>query len=384
MAKTTGKETQAVTVVATVTTAQPAPAVGLDTVIADLLTGLTSPHTRRSYENGLKEFRTWWDGGGKVYSLNSKVDRAAMVQWKKHLQDTGKSASTVNVRMAALKFLLKEMADRGMLDYSSDVASVVSVKGARERGTKRGRWLSTVQAQALLDAPGTSTLHGLRNTAIIALMLGAGLRRSEVAALTNGHLRQLGERWALVDIMGKGLKVGTVPLAQWTVDAVRGWQGQRLRLEMKINQWTHGNNPLKEIRVTVDTALFTPLPPVVGRGACVFGHRYITSPMSVEAIWKVIRKYGAVIGVPDLTPHDIRRTFAELANAGGADLKQTQLSMRHSNISTTSKYLSKEQNLVTAPCDYIGLRFVAHGKEGHGHTYAAGEVETAEESADDE
>ena len=56
-------------------------------------------------------------------------------------------------------------------------------------GVRTGNWLSLKQAQALLDAPDITTRKGLRDRAIIAVLLGCGLRRSEVAALTMGHIQ---------------------------------------------------------------------------------------------------------------------------------------------------------------------------------------------------
>jgi site-specific recombinase XerD len=64
-------------------------------------------------------------------------------------------------------------------------------------------WLSIRQAQMLLNAPDVSTNKGLRDRVILAVLLGCGLRRSEVAALTFGHIRQRDGRWCIVDLVGK-------------------------------------------------------------------------------------------------------------------------------------------------------------------------------------
>jgi site-specific recombinase XerD len=55
-------------------------------------------------------------------------------------------------------------------------------------GIRVGNWLSVRQAQSLLNAPDLSTVRGLRDRAILAVLLGCGLRRSEVAALTFGNI----------------------------------------------------------------------------------------------------------------------------------------------------------------------------------------------------
>jgi site-specific recombinase XerD len=64
-------------------------------------------------------------------------------------------------------------------------AGIARVKSAKSMGVRMGNWLSLKQAQALLNAPDITTTEGLRDRAIIAVLLGCGLRRSEVAALND-------------------------------------------------------------------------------------------------------------------------------------------------------------------------------------------------------
>src|SRR5437867_725577 len=84
------------------------------------------------------------------------------------------------------------------------------------------RWLTQAQAQTLLDAPDTASLKGVRDQAILGVLLGCGLRRSELAALTFGHLQRDG-RWAIVDIVGKGNRMRTVPMPAWTRVLIDRW-----------------------------------------------------------------------------------------------------------------------------------------------------------------
>jgi site-specific recombinase XerD len=79
--------------------------------------------------------------------------------------------------------LAVEAADNGLLAPEL-AAGITSVKGAKSKGVRVGNWLSVQQAQKLLNAPDVSTNKGLRDRAMLAVLLGCGLRRSEVAALT--------------------------------------------------------------------------------------------------------------------------------------------------------------------------------------------------------
>lgn len=82
-------------------------------------------------------------------------------------------------------------------------------------GIRVGNWLSQRQAQTLLSTPNISTVSGLRDRAILAVLLGCGLRRSEVAALTFAHVQQRDGRWCIVDLVGKHGRVRTAPMPAW-------------------------------------------------------------------------------------------------------------------------------------------------------------------------
>jgi integrase/recombinase XerD len=69
----------------------------------------------------------------------------------------------------------------------------------------------------------------------------------------------------------------------------------------------------------------------------------------------MVKHFGSEIGVPNLAPHDLRRTFAKLAHKGRSGLEQIQLSLGHASITTTERYLGVRQDLTDAPCDHRGL-----------------------------
>jgi site-specific recombinase XerD len=75
-----------------------------------------------------------------------------------------------------------------------------------------GNWLTAGEASALWQLPDRQTLTGKRNRAILAILLGCGLRRRELAELTVESIQKREERWAIVDLVGKGRHIRTVPV----------------------------------------------------------------------------------------------------------------------------------------------------------------------------
>jgi hypothetical protein len=75
--------------------------------------------------------------------------------------------------------------------------------------------------------------------------------------------------------------------------------------------------------------------------------------MSDKSISRIVAKYAHILGLGDIAPHDLRRTFAMLARSGGAELEQIQLSLGHASIATTERYLGTKQSMVDAPCDRL-------------------------------
>lgn len=81
-------------------------------------------------------------------------------------------------------------------------------------GVRLGNWRTAEQAKALLDAPNTERVRGKRDHAMLAVLLGCGLRRSELVHLTIDHLQQREDHWAIVDLIGKGGHIRTVPVPE--------------------------------------------------------------------------------------------------------------------------------------------------------------------------
>lgn len=85
------------------------------------------------------------------------------------------------------------------------------------------RWKRRFEAQDLILAPDAGTLKGLRDRAMLAVLLGCGLRKSEVSALTFAHIQERDGRWCIVDLVGKHNRVRTTAMPPWVKVAIDSW-----------------------------------------------------------------------------------------------------------------------------------------------------------------
>src|SRR5262249_43307186 len=146
---------------------------------------------------------------------------------------------TINLRLGAVRRLAYEAADYGLL--SSDLAAGIRrVKGVKKLGVRLGNWLTAEQGNAFWQAPDRQRLKGKRNRALLALPLACGLRRHEAVALTLDHLQRREEHWAVVDLIGKGGHIRTVPVPDWVKTELDDWPTadaiDRGRLFRRVNK----------------------------------------------------------------------------------------------------------------------------------------------------
>src|SRR5579863_1991661 len=182
-----------------------------------VLDSVSSPITKRVYNMALDEFMSWFQQAPRP-----GFTKATVSAWRVSLEDRRLGSSSIIIRMSAIRKLAAEAADNGLLAPEL-AAGIARVKSVKSTGIRVGNWLSQRQAQTLLNAPDVTTVRGLRDRAILAVLLGCGLRRSEVAALTFGHIQQRDGRWCIVDLRGKHGRVRTVPMATWTKVAIDAW-----------------------------------------------------------------------------------------------------------------------------------------------------------------
>jgi integrase len=163
---------------------------------------------------------------------------------------------------------------------------------------------------------------------MLALLLGCGLRRSELLALEVGQIEQREGRWVIPDLTGKGNRRRTVPVPAAVKHRVDAWV-EAAGLDPKLGG-----------------RLFRP----VSKGGKITGP-YIRDE---KGIWHMVVQYARQTSLGRLAPHDLRRTCAKLCRKAGGDLEQLQLLLGHASIQTTERYLGTFQNLTVAVNDALG------------------------------
>jgi len=290
----------------------------LEQVGAIVLNSVRSSTSRRVYRHALLDFLAWHASANR-----HGLSKALVQEYRADLDRRGLAASSINLRLSVVRKLAAEAADNGLLAPEL-AAGIARVSGARDAGVQVGHWLSSDQAEALICRPDPATKKGKRDRAILAVLIGCGLRRNELASLRFDHVQQRDGRWVLADLKGKGQRIRTVPMPAWAKQAIDEWataaglsNGLIIRAMNKADHVT---------------------------GQCI----------SAQAVFNIVRDYGTDLRL-HIAPHDLRRTFAKLAHKGRAALEQIQLSLGHASIVTTERYLGVRQNLSDAPCDHLGL-----------------------------
>ncbi len=291
---------------------------------AAAVAAMPSEISQRLYSACLDHFYRWY-----FVEPRPPFGKTVVQQYRTALEHQGYASSTVAIHIASLRKLAEEAADNGLLDRQL-AAGVSRVRSPRRLGRRLGNWLGVDESQALICSPDTSTLKGVRDQAILSVALGCGLRRSEIAALTLGHLQVRDSRWLIADLIGKHRRIRTVPVPDWV----------KLSIELWLSKSGISSGQLFRS---------------ITKGGVING-----DSMTAQAVYEVIRTYGYRTGVR-ISPHDLRRSFAKLAHAGGAPVEQIQYALGHASVVTTELYLGLRQDLVSAPGDFIRLN-VSYGE----------------------
>jgi integrase len=164
---------------------------------------------------------------------------------------------------------------------------------------------------------------------MLGLLLGCGLRRSEVVGLNLDQLQSREGRWAIVNLVGKGGRLRTVPMPSWCKELIDAW----LRHS--------GVNDGKVFRHVLKGGILQP------------------TGVTPNVVWYAVKRCAGQAGINNLAPHDLRRTCARLCHGCGGELEQIQFLLGHASVQTTERYIGSKQKLQDAVNDRLGISAAA-------------------------
>jgi site-specific recombinase XerD len=210
--------------------------------------------------------------------------------------------------------LANEAADAGLL--SPELAAGISrVKGVKQLGFRAGNWLSAEQCSEVLRCAFGTSMRAKRDYAMLATLFGCGLRRSELVGLDVDDVQMRQGHWAVVDLIGKGGHIRTVPIPDWVKSALDDWTTAAGITEGRIFR-------------------------AVARAGKTWG-----DGISQNVVWYVVKGCCEKAGLQHIAPHDLRRTCAKLCHTNGGEIEQIQFLLGHASVQTTERYLGCKQNL---------------------------------------
>ncbi len=258
-----------------------------------------SDNSLMSYSSDLAKFITFLEKN-KIHDLND-VDATIMLAWLVDLAKKGLSAKSRARHIITIRGLYKFLVAEKKITKSPlkdiDIPKI---------GLALPKIMSINEVATLLDAPDIRKPLGMRNSAMMEIMYGAGLRVSELIAL---RLQDINLDANFVRVMGKGSKERLVPIGSKARTITQKW--------------------IKEGRTPHLNKISSPYLFVARAG----------KPMTRQSFWKIIKKYALAANISkNITPHTLRHSFATHLLEGGADLRSVQTMLGHSDISTTQIY----------------------------------------------
>ncbi|ELW1649192.1 tyrosine-type recombinase/integrase [Enterobacter oligotrophicus] len=287
------------------------------------LLSLNSPRSRQTMESFLNIIAGMLGAVSLDTCSWGSLRRHHVMAVTELLRDTGRATATVNTYLSALKGVAKEAWMLKLMDVESfqHIRAVRNLRGSR---LPRGRALPPEEIRALFaacDADGSSI--GIRDAAMLAVILGCGLRRSEAVGLDIGDIVTY-ER--ALRVLGKGNKerLAYMPVGTW----------------QRVQRW------IDDVRGEKDGPLFTRI------------RRFDTltnDRLTDQAVYHILQVRQHQAGIVRCAPHDLRRTFATTMLDNGEDLITVKDAMGHASVTTTQQYDRRGEERLRIARDRLGL-----------------------------
>ncbi|MCB0211198.1 MAG: site-specific integrase [Anaerolineae bacterium] len=278
------------------------------------------PSTKRQYT---KAITAYLDSGNRL------TDADALATYAQGLSKSSRAFLKAAIRLWGDEVATKAKAGATPENINAVQATVYRIDALNEtikveasKGQKAHTWLTQAEVKRLMATCGDS-LQGKRDRLVLGLLVGAGLRREELANLTfeDVVLQPMGNRFRTVlNVRGKGAKDRVVPISDALAGLLDSWRG------------------------------------IVGGGRVVRSISKggaIGDSLSAVGIFHVVNSAGAAIGKDNLAPHDLRRTYAQLGYEAGVPITQISKLLGHSSVATTQRYLNLDLDLEVTVSDFV-------------------------------
>ena len=238
------------------------------------------------------------------------VSQAHIIAYRDQLQESGYSANSIAQHLSALSSLYKFLSDRQLCQVNPVSGVRRPPTGHNGLGSGKTPALSKKDVRAMLDAPDTSTLKGLRDSALLHVYFYTGGRRAEPTRLKVKHLRMDADYWVL-EMTVKGEKTNTVAIHTECQSALRCY----------LEAAGHLNEP--------NAWLFQSMRP----------DRTGPKPISRTQFGRLFKDYAIKAGLPaSIATHSARATLITEGYKAGLAGEDIQRTVAHSSITTTEAY----------------------------------------------
>lgn len=259
-----------------------------------------SPHTIRAYATDLRQFEEFWKERGQA--VQWELSREVVRSYFGMLARNGLDSRSIARKIACLRSFLRFVVARGWANVNP-----LSTLPLPKSPKRLPRHLGLQTVLAALSLPDKRTPRGIRDSAILELFYGTGIRLSELAEL---RLENVDLRERQVRVLGKGGKERVVPMGSCAARALEEYLAVRSSLA--------ANLPVASSHVFLGPK---------GR------------PLSRRTIERIVRKYLAQVDDSGAWfPHALRHSFATHLLDAGADLLAVKELLGHSSLSTTQIY----------------------------------------------
>lgn len=307
-----------------------------------------SSTSQRSIQSQLRSIgqRLGWASEDVATQFQS-IDYQTAMQIRAMLVSARCSARSINRAMTAIKGIVKIAVILGKVDQlqSLQIQSIGNLK----HGEFKGSALTAEQATALLLALKSATTPlEIRNAAITTLLLGTGLRRSELC-MAKLHQLKIDDRTLFV-AKGKGNKTRTVFIPQWVLPFIERWlslrgnqQGYVFCALMSQSNQAIDSKPVKEVspKTTEGSSLLNHL-----RAVPKVIPLQVDTALDSSTIYRVVQNLTKAIGLEDISPHDLRRTFITRLLEQNVDINTVRQMAGHASIATTTIYDKRDQRFM--------------------------------------